>query len=791
MSNCPCDQFTFPPSLEIAPGLIQLNRQIATFPGFRRALLSRVPAYPPLTGWRARDLSDFGLMLLEMWAVLADTVSFYDEVIAHELYLRTARLRPSVRMLTGLLGYVPRPASSSGVVLAALADGKTQVVVPAGSGVRSGAFAGNPPQVFETSADRSIHPAFNSWTIQPVRPDVFPAEAAAQNFVLAQTGSASVKQDDFVLLLTGTPRVLRVTSVANTQGADGAAYTKIGFSTATGIPMGASVPTARLFKPGSSAGLSKQAGAGAYSEQPGVSVLLLNGLYRQMRSGDYVLAGRGADFRWFQILTIAETPVVVLESTTTATTDANGNVLSRVTSQPVTAPVTQITLDALVSAPDRGVPGQPYIWDAGDTDVTVSFAMADAARIAVEAKTTLTPGDPFTVPGNAVPPADVPPPGNFLLEDANGRGVQVNGALNFANGVLTLAQGVSWDPALTAPVTLYGNLLPATRGESVPAEFLGTGDASQARQAFQLKKAPLSYVPSPVTGNVTGVASTLAIYVDGVRWSERPSFFGAGPDDQVYIVRQDDNSNTLVTLNRLRTGSTVIALYRYGAGAASPPAGSITQPARPVDGLRSIRNPVPAGGGSDAEDTAGIRTFAPRSALLLGRAISIPDLEAAASNQPGVRNASAGWLWNKDAQTPVVQIFYIGEDSIAPQVAQALRGLTDSVTPIRVDPATSVARTLSLDILVDGHYLQADVLAQVRTLLMVPGQGLLTPEQLGVNATLFRSVLFEAVLSVPGVLAVRGFCVDGSPVTRFGIRAGTGRYFDFETGGLELNGEAE
>jgi hypothetical protein len=791
MSNCPCDEFIFPAELRIPSGLVQLNRQIATFPDFRRALLARIPAYIPLREWRARDLSDFGLMLLEMWAVLADSVSFYDEVIAHELYLRTARLRPSVRKLTGLLGYVPRPASSSSVVLAATADGRIAVDVPAGSGFRSGAFAGNPPQVFETSADRIIHPAFNSWAIALVRPDTFPPDAPDQDFILAESGSVSAKPGDFVLLVAGTGRsVLQVKAVTSYQGADGAAYSKVSFTTPSGIPAGASVAAARLFKPAAFAGLWKQPGTAVFSERSSVSFLQLNGLYRQIRSGDYVLVGRGTDLRWFQILYTEEIPAIVTESATTETTDANGNVISRVTSPPVTALVTRIALDALVSTPGRGVSGQPYVWDAGDTNVTVNYTMIEAARIVLEAKSTLSANDPLQVAGRANQPADITPPGNFLLEDAAGRGVEVNGTLNFASGTLTLSQGAVWDPALTAPVTAYGNLLKATRGESVKAEFLGTGDATQASQTFQLKKKPLSYVPSPVPGNLTGVASTLSVYVDGVRWREVPSFFGIGPADQVYQLRQDDDSNTLVTLNRLRTGSTVSAWYRYGAEAAAPPAGSITQPVRPVDGLRSIRNPVPAAGGSDAEDAEGIRTFAPRSALLLGRAISIPDLEAAASIQPGVRSASAGWLWNREAQSPVIQIFYIGDESIHSQVAQTLRGLTDSVTPIRVDRATPVVRSLTLDVLIDDRYFQTDVLAQIRLLLLEPVRGLLTPERLGVNATLFRSVLFEEVLSIPGVLAVRGFSMDGFAPAQFGVRAGTGKYFDFETGGLILNGEA-
>ena len=115
-----------------------------------------------------------------------------------------------------------------------------------------------------------------------------------------------------------------------------------------------------------------------------------------------------------------------------------------------------------------------------------------------------------------------------------------------------------------------------------------------------------------------------------------PSFYGVSKDVQVYIVRENDRGETVVTFDGRRasplpTGTgNVIATYRFGAGAAAPPAGSITQIAKPVPGLTSVRNPVAAAGGADAEGPDSLRTSAPKSALLLGRAVSIQDMEAVA-----------------------------------------------------------------------------------------------------------------------------------------------------------------
>src|SRR5437773_1991143 len=131
--NCPCDERIFPAPLKIAAGLGSLPRQLATFPEFRAAMLGAIPAQGPLVRWRARSSADFGIMLLEMWAYVCDCISFYDQVRADESYLRTAQLRSSVRMLAGLLGYVPRPAVAALADLAVFADGRRPVTLPIGT----------------------------------------------------------------------------------------------------------------------------------------------------------------------------------------------------------------------------------------------------------------------------------------------------------------------------------------------------------------------------------------------------------------------------------------------------------------------------------------------------------------------------------------------------------------------------------------------------------------------------------------------------------------------------------
>jgi hypothetical protein len=792
--NCPCDELVFPRPPAIAAGLDRLPRQWATFPEWRAALLRALGGRPALAGWRARERDDFGLMLLEMWAYVCDAISFYDEVIAHECYPRTARRRPSLRKLVGLLGYLPRPAVAAAARLAVLADGRRTLLLPPGTAFRSGAFPGSPPQVFELTDATTVHPLLNQWRLRRQRPVTLgaPSSVVTLPHLLLEPGSVRAKAGDPLLVIEAADHhVRRVASLAPHRGQDGLTYTRLVLD-APVSPIGdTAYADFRALVPTASGALWKLGDLGGDPSPLDDDEIVLDGLYRQIPAGAHVLLGQGEDVRWFQVTQVAEVMRTVLDSLTSQLKDTGGTVTATVVSPKITVPVTRLTLDEPVNASSRKTAGVPD-WGAADIPgLTLHHALVDAGRITAELPTTLGKTDPLAVE----PPHPDPgvPPAGFLLEDADQDGVVATGQLNFVTGALALDTTVEWPEPLTAPVQLYGNVLAVTRGESVVQEQLGVGDASLATQAFTLKKKPLTYLPSPTAGNDQAVASTLAVFVGGVRWREVASFFAVKPDAEVYVVRQDDAGASTVTFGggaRLPTGAVVTASYRFGAGAATPPAGSIQQLARPVPGLKGVRNPVAAFGGADAESAERLATYAPRSALLLGRAVSIQDLEAAAATVPGVRAVSAEWRWNAARQRPLVQIHYVGASPLAPTVSQKLHGLTDPTTPIAVDPATPLPRTLALQIEIDPRHLEADVLRAVRAALMRPETGFLAPERIGIGVPLFRSRLFAVVLAVPGVVAVRGLLVDGLGVPDYGITPGAGHYFDFEAGTLLLNGRA-
>ncbi|MEQ9399425.1 MAG: hypothetical protein RJQ04_09645, partial [Longimicrobiales bacterium] len=272
--------------------------------------------------------------------------------------------------------------------------------------------------------------------------------------------------------------------------------------------------------------------------------------------------------------------------------------------------------------------------------------------------------------------------------------------------------------------------------------------------------------------------------------------FRQPPGARVYTVRHDAEGAATVHFGdgvegaRLPTGAdNVVALYRSGAGAAAPPAASLGQLAGAVAGVRSVTNPIPAFGGGDREPEDALRTRAPRGALVLGRAVSLPDLEALAAGVPGVEAVHAAWAWHESRQQATAHVWYVGAVGLEGLIQADLDAATDPNLILEVARSEPRAATLSLDVEIEPDRDPAPVLAAVRTRL-TGADGTLTPARLGTGVPLFRSRVFAAVLSVPGTCTVRDATLDGGALP-VASDPGAGRHWDVLAGGLFLNGGLE
>lgn len=302
-----------------------------------------------------------------------------------------------------------------------------------------------------------------------------------------------------------------------------------------------------------------------------------------------------------------------------------------------------------------------------------------------------------------------------------------------------------------ASVRVLANVAPASHGET-RREVLGSGEAAQPFQRFKLAQAPLTYTDG----------SSLVVRVDDVRWDEVDSLFGAGPADRVYTVRIDDEGNVTlhfgdgVTGARLPTGhENVTAVYRVGTGLAGVlPAARLTLlMTRPL-GVRSVTNPLPTGLAADLDDPAAVRSLAPRTALTLGRAVSVSDFADLARATPGIAKAVAVVGWHDER--PVVHVTVAGDCGQVVD-AGALAGVTSSLLAagvprlgVTVSPAGLLTFDLTLTVFTDPAREVDSVTADVRA-AMLTGFGF-DARSLGQPVT--ASEVVGAAQAVTGVVAV-------------------------------------
>ncbi|HEY5756515.1 MAG TPA: putative baseplate assembly protein [Steroidobacter sp.] len=81
------------------------------YASFRQLMLDRLSDVLP--GWRDRNAADLQMVLVEMLAHVGDSLSYYQDAVATEAYLGTARKRTSVRRHARLLDYFMHEGSNA------------------------------------------------------------------------------------------------------------------------------------------------------------------------------------------------------------------------------------------------------------------------------------------------------------------------------------------------------------------------------------------------------------------------------------------------------------------------------------------------------------------------------------------------------------------------------------------------------------------------------------------------------------------------------------------------------
>lgn len=135
------------------------------FDSISASLLNRIPLYLP--EWTNLSASDFGVVLIELFATLGDMINFYIDRVGNEAFIDTAVLRQSVLRIAAMLDYqVAQQTAAQCDIQFTLTGAASGITIDKGTPVLTSAAAdGSAPVRFETDEDLSIALAGGNGTV--------------------------------------------------------------------------------------------------------------------------------------------------------------------------------------------------------------------------------------------------------------------------------------------------------------------------------------------------------------------------------------------------------------------------------------------------------------------------------------------------------------------------------------------------------------------------------------------------------------------------------------------------
>jgi Baseplate J-like protein len=781
-------------------GLSAINYRIGDYSQFKASLHAGLSssAYPQLAGLRTRDADDYTLGLLDAVACAADVLTFYQERLANESYLRTAAERVSLQEMGKLIGYRLRPGVAAETWLAFALE--TPRVAPANLPPEPGAFVtGIPsaltltaglkvqsvpgpdekPQTFETVEDIEARPEWNAirpWLSQVRYPGFGATEAwlaGVRNNLKAGDALVLVGSEFLANPTTNNNWDFRLIDTAEPDTANDRTHVtwRRGLGSLTPFSNPALAPQVHVLRKraaafGNNAPLWKSmnktfrddylGGTTDSGNWPDFTIsrkpasatgghIDLDGVLGEVRVGSLLVLAKGDYNRPDASLPPGTYVELYQVSGTSEVSRAQFAMSGKVTrlglvGQNLDKQFFKAVRDTSVFAQSEEIGLAPF--------PVVSDVMGDQLPLAIAAsglvvnRRLIIHGDRADGTGHVVHEATI----SGLAANANGT-------------MLTIA------PPLVAPlkrgtVIVHANVALATHGETA-TQILGAGDASQSFQRFELKRLPLTYRSAT---NETGADSELSVRVGDVEWAEKGTLFGGAPTERAYALSVDEQGKSWVVFGdgvrgaRLPSGvNNVRARYRQGVGQEGNVGGDkLTQlMTRPL-GLKSVSNPLAAQGGTDAEPVSQARRTMPLATRTLGRVVSLLDYEDFATAFAGIAKAQAQVL--QLASGPTVTITLAGlpgtslSDSspVLNNLWLALKANGDPHVNVLLLPYQAVSFRLGLKVKRDPAYEIEPLLAAVEVALRA--QFAFDARALG--QAVGQSEVIAAVHSVPGVVAI-------------------------------------
>ena len=500
---------------------------------FRQALLQPRAGEVALLQWRPALRGDLALQIVEWCAYIADVLAFYNERSLNGNLLGTSPLDADVRALIRILGYRPRPGI--GGTTGSSRPCSTGPDRPACNGLSDSKQARPGPTAPDVRDDKILF---------AVVPDAVPAapprchSVARARSCTWSAPSSRIRPGDMILLapLVGFSGAMPITvqAIQHLTDSGGTPYTEI-------APAGSPVlPTVdagnyRLLRSARSAGLWKYTTVVNKVASP----LALEGVDRGISAGQVL------------ILTAPGTSLGTVLLHVTGTSEELWYTNGDADTPPPTPTPPAGSLHTRVSWNSASAVVDTTAWnnDAAKVRLLLDWRPSGTLR---NAPVSSYSGNPKELIGAGGHKFQVGSDQTILIEGADGTGNIAKAAVSAATSshLTILSFPAAPIAPLPLPLRVLHNVVEVSRGKSVEFEHLGTGNSALPVQEFVLQKSPLTYLPAG-----DGYRSTLALFVDGVEWTEVSTLYRQPATAQVFVTFEDDEQKTHV-----RTGDGVNGL---------------------------------------------------------------------------------------------------------------------------------------------------------------------------------------------------------------------------------------
>jgi hypothetical protein len=380
-------------------------------------------------------------------------------------------------------------------------------------------------------------------------------------------------------------------------------------------------------------------------------------------------------------------------------------------------------------------------------------------------------------------------------------------ALPFPLCISSVSDEAHGSKALTDISVARGNLVLADHGRTLAGEPLGSvpaptlfvapdrgGDSCSpaapveipARFRPLLQQAPLTQAArrsfdasaSAATAMDWSMSDVLPEIVltstaNATPWQSHRTLLNSNPNATDFVVEVDDDGRASLRFGdaahglRPKTGTQFTAIYRIGNGSAGNVGGGsivhIVASQADLAAIDSVRNPLPAAGGIEAETPDDVRRNAPEAFRRQQRAVTPEDYAEVTERYRGVQRAAATTRWTGSWYTQFITVDPVaGVDSrkLAADLLPFVDRYRMAGQDLKFNDPHYVSLELKLNVCVQPDYFRADVKAGLLDVLgsrVLPGSrsGLFYPDNFSFGQTVYLSEIYAAAHAVPGVASVQ------------------------------------